>query len=327
MLGGLARRVAYVAKVRADTNRKMLVFDSGGLFTNGSEDASSPAAKEKAQRIARAYRRMGAAAVNVGTSDLLMGVAFLRAEAKKKLPILSANLVYSSNKTPLFPPFLIRDVDGIRIGVTGLLSPDWTPAVRRAAGSRVAALNPAAAAAEALKNLRGRADIVMLLSDLNAQEEKEVVEAVSGIHFVLGGREGRFGAAPIGREEIPRLQSYRHGMYVGRLDLQIAQPGLPIVEKNRLQRTESQLREKEDLLHNLKKWEGEDTAPGLLRRIKETEKEIERLREVLRWIASSPEYGNFYQWLMIPLDVGITEDPQVRKWFEKKKKSSHRVPG
>jgi len=326
MLGGLARRVAYVGEAVSDAGQRMLVVDSGALFTDEDEDASSPAGRAKAERIARAYRRMGAAAVNVGASDLLMGIAFLQAEAKKKLPLLSANLVNSSDKTPLFPPFVVRDVGGIRVGVMGLLSPEWTPAIRRAAGSRVEALNPAAAAIETMKKLRERADIVMLLSALDVREEEAVLNVVSGIHFVLGGREGRFGTAVVGREKVPRLQSYKHGMYVGRLDIHMTQMGLPIMEKNRMQRVESQLVDKEYLLGNLKKWDHGNASTGLLRRIKETEKDIERLREELHEIASSPEPKNYYRWTMVPMDAAIAEDRQVREWFEKEKNSPHQSP-
>jgi 2',3'-cyclic-nucleotide 2'-phosphodiesterase (5'-nucleotidase family) len=265
---------------------------------------------------------MGVQAVNVGGGDLLMGVAFLQAEGKK-LPFLSANLIGSSDRKLLFPPFIVRDVEGVRVGVTGLLSPDWTPAVRRVAGNRVAVLNPAAAAVEAMKGLRDKADVVILLSDLSLPEEAAVVDAVPGIHFVLGGREGRFGTALVGNGDVPRLQSYRQGMYVGRLDMDIVRPGLPILEKNRAQRLESQLNDKESLFRHLKKWDGEDTAPGLLRRIRETEEEIEHLREVLQRTRSVPESGNFYQWLMVPMNTSIAEDRLVREEFAEEKK----VPG
>ncbi len=279
----------------------------------------SPAEKARAERIARAYRRMGVQAVNVGGGDLLMGVAFLQAKGKR-LPFLSANLVRSSSRKLLFPPFIVRDIEGVRVGVTGLLSPDWTPAVRRAVGSRVAVLDPVAAAVEAMKGMRGRADVVILLSDLSLAEEDAVVDAVPGIHFILGGRDGRYGAALAGKGDVPRLQSYRHGMYVGRLEMDIVRPGLPILEKNRAQRLESQLNDKESLLHHLKKWDGEDTAAGLRRRIKETEEEIEHLRDVLQRTRSVPESGNFYQWLMVPMNTSIAEDRLVKKELAEKKK-------
>ncbi len=61
-------------------NQRVLVVDSGDLFFKFSSDSDGDKTLMKGKIIGRAYRQMGAAAVNVGCLDLLQGLDFLRRE-------------------------------------------------------------------------------------------------------------------------------------------------------------------------------------------------------------------------------------------------------
>jgi 2',3'-cyclic-nucleotide 2'-phosphodiesterase (5'-nucleotidase family) len=218
VLGGLARRVSFVEKLK-DEGTPVIVIDSGHLFTDVRSNVDKKQALTKARLISSAYKRMHVAAVNVSDSDLMQGLAFLRNEASRGLPLISANLVDPAGKSLVFPPYVIKKIDKISIAFLGLLSPYATPAIQNAVGKKLQVKDPVETAREMVKKLLKRADIIILLSDLDAKTERDVIKAAPGIHFVLGGREGRFIQAPLWEGQTPILESYRNGMYIGKLHL------------------------------------------------------------------------------------------------------------
>ena len=133
MLGGLARRVSLVEKLGSE-DRSLLVVDSGNLFTGAWAGANQKQSRIKARLISRAYMRMGVAAINVGDLDLLQGLAFLRKEASRGLPLVSSNLVDPSTKTSIVKPYIIKKVGSIRVAFFGLLSADIRTDIYKEAG-------------------------------------------------------------------------------------------------------------------------------------------------------------------------------------------------
>jgi hypothetical protein len=133
VLGGLARRVSFVEKLKGE-GKPVLVVDSGHLFTDAGTGIDHTQSLTKARLISRAYKRMGVAAINVGDWDLMQGMAFLREEASRGLPLISANLVDQSRGAPIFKPYIIKKINKTRIAFFGLLSPDINPTILKATG-------------------------------------------------------------------------------------------------------------------------------------------------------------------------------------------------
>lgn len=200
----------------------VLVVDSGHLFNNTKASSVPDRALARARLISRVYKRMGVAAVNVGDSDLNQGLSFLREEASRGLPLISTNLIDPSRGEPIFLPYVIKKVDNIRVAFFGLVSPDMNPASRKATAKKVFIKDPVETAQGVMNTLRGQADIVILLSDLGVERERELLRKVPGIHFVLGGHEGQYIRSPMREGDTPILQSYIKGMYAGKLQLTIA---------------------------------------------------------------------------------------------------------
>ena len=221
MLGGLARRVSLVEKLK-DEGKPVLVVDSGNLFTDMRAGVDNKRSITRAQLISRTYKHMGVAAINVGAFDLVQGLAFLRNEASRGVPLISSNLVEPSRKMPIFRPYIVKTVNKTRIAFFGLLSPAVNPAIQKIEGEKFLVKDPVETARAVLDKLRGRADVIILLSALDSNGEREVVKAVSGIHFVLGGHEGGYIQTPVWERQTPILESYRNGMYAGKLQLRFA---------------------------------------------------------------------------------------------------------
>lgn len=209
----------------------VLIVDSGHLFTGMGKDVNQQQSLTKAQLIGRAYKHMGVAAINVGDADLTQGLTFLRNAASQGLPLISANLIDPARKSPIFSPYTIKKVGKIRIALFGLASPVKNQAIPHPPENKFLVGDPVKAARKMFEKLRQKADIIILLSDLDAKRERAVIKAVPGIHFVLGGHEGRFIQTPLWEGHTPILESYKNGMYAGTLHLTFVKASSPFSYK------------------------------------------------------------------------------------------------
>lgn len=320
MQGGLARRVAYVEKVRAE-KPSVLVVDSGDLFFTPYSGGDTEKKLAKARLISRAYRRMGTAAINVGDADLLSGVDFLRDEYSQGLPLVSSNLLDPATKKPIFSPYVIRKEAGVRIAFFGLLSPEFTPdvgaVIKNANEGRISIKDPVEAARETIQKLKGQADLVILLSDLGLYKDQMVANAVPGIHFILGGHEGRFlrKSQPAGKTHI--LQSYAKGMYVGQLRLILENPASPFKDEGEVQQIQERIRGLDSQLRSLQQ-ERQRLAyqnPGNLdQSIQDVTRQKKNLEEELKR-GNAGGQGNHFLFTQESMEPGLPEDEEVRKWI------------
>jgi 2',3'-cyclic-nucleotide 2'-phosphodiesterase (5'-nucleotidase family) len=282
VLGGLARRASLVEKLKRE-DASLLVVDSGNLVTGAWTDANRNQSLMRARLISRAYMRMGAAAINVGALDLLPGLAFLRKEASRGFLLVSANIVDPATKTSIFKPYIIRKVGTIRVAFFGLLSPNISTDIYKEAGKQFLVKDPVRTAREVIGMLRGKAGVIILLSDLPSDSQQEVIKAAPGIHFVLGGRDGRYVQSPVWEGHTPILESYTYGMYAGRLQLDYVNASSPFKHE----KTEEQARQQAS------------SGDG-----PRTSKEF-------------PPRNNRFQWTLMPLDISIPEDREISGWIKK----------
>ncbi len=282
MLGGLARRVSLTEKLGSE-DRSLLVVDSGNLFTGAWAGPNQKQSIIKARLLSRAYMQMGVAAINVGDLDLLQGLAFLRKEASRGLPLVSSNLVDSATKTWVVKPYIIKKVGAIRVAFFGLLSPDMRTDIYKEAGGKFLVKEPVKTAREMTGMLRGKADLIILLSALSSNLQKEVISAAPGIHFVLGGRDSRYVQSPLWEGQTPILESYKYGMYAGKLQLTFVNASLPYS----YERTEEQAKQQ--------------ASSG----------------DELRTSRKPSSRINRFTWTLIPLDMSLPEDKDVSGWIRK----------
>ncbi len=167
MQGGLARRAAYIDKARS--GERVFVVDTG-RFCSDPAMADREKARAKSELMGRAYRRMGMSAVNVSDWELAQGLTFLKSEADKGLPLISANLLNSDGKR-IFPAYVIKKADGVKIAFIGLMRPEIN---HNTANEKIIIKNPAEAARSVTKLLKGKADIIIMLSDMGAELDKKI---------------------------------------------------------------------------------------------------------------------------------------------------------
>ena len=314
MLGGLARRTAFAEKLRGEGS-PVLAVDSGDLFFDAEARTDPQTAINKAKVIGKTYRRMGVAAVSVGDTDLLHGLPFLQEEAAEGLPLISANLVEPKKRTPIFAPLVIQEANGVRVALIGLTRPNLDSTVKKAVGNAAVVKAPVEAARETVAALRGKVDLIVLLSDIGLTEARDVAKAVPGIHFILGGHEARHfnfleqeGGTWIG-------QSYYKGMSVGKLRLVIEEKGTPFQDEGATDRIQQHISNLGVRLRALNAANERQPTASLQRQIKEANDLMARLERDLSRAEERAIKGNRFRWNIQSLNAALPEDEQVRSWI------------
>jgi 2',3'-cyclic-nucleotide 2'-phosphodiesterase (5'-nucleotidase family) len=207
-----------------ENEKEVVILDAGDLlfkkfFKSVSGNEVKPAI-EKARLIVESLNVMGYDAVGIGDDDLTLGKDPLMEIAKSaNFPFLSSNILDETSEKPLFKPYLLKEVNGVRIGIFSLLSPDFFhgPSDHRKKGL---VLRPPVETAQAMVNeLRPKTDLIILLSHLGYSKDMELARAVQGIHVIVGSHTGINLVYPPVINGTIILQTGPKGMQAGKLHL------------------------------------------------------------------------------------------------------------
>jgi 2',3'-cyclic-nucleotide 2'-phosphodiesterase (5'-nucleotidase family) len=316
MLGGLARRATLLKNLQ-NQGGPVLAVDSGDLFFDQTTDqADVKKVLTKARLIAQAYKKMGIVAVNVGDRDLSQGLDFLKQEAAQGLPLISANLVDAVQRRPIFPPSVIREVSGVRIVFVGLLRSPLPAASEKSLEGKAVVEDPLDAARKAVAELKGKADLIILLSDLGWDQDIRIAKDIAGIPFILGGHEGRATTGPFQQGETFIVQSYQKGMYAGVLALPLEKPGSFFQDEGRTTRIQEALngldRRSRDLQGAKERNPHLDIRPAIEGIKQQKDKLQKELKEAQKTVAQ----GTRFRWTLEPISSSLAEDAEVRGLIE-----------
>ena len=214
-LGGLPRLATVIRKgVAART-----LVDAGNLLfpSKGVDDVTRAQHLLKADLLARAYRRLGVAAMNVAASDLTEGAGLLkRLQHQGATPFVSANVRPVGDHGPEVARSFLRTVGDIRVGITGATTPETVSGI-----DGMTALEYVPAVTAEVRALRERgADIVVVLAHMSQPVARELAVTVPGIDLILRAPGTSIESAPrapiqVGRTVIAEAGS--QGQHAGRV--------------------------------------------------------------------------------------------------------------
>ena len=259
---------------------------------------------EKAQLITESFNLMGYDAVGIGDDDLTLGKEFLlEMSGKANFPFLCSNLLDEGSGKILFQPFLIKEINGLRIGIFSLLSPDLftNPTDPRKKGLNFR--SPTETAQAMVKELEPKTDLIILLSHLGYPKDIGVAQTVRGINMIVGGHTGINLPYPPVIKNIITLQTAARGMFGGKLDL-LFYNNEPIFYNTATRISlENSLNSYNERLNSKRTPEAERTQ---LRKAKEeAEKTLDQLR-------SKNQFMNH----IVSLQEQMKEDPDITKMIE-----------
>lgn len=217
--GGLARRAHYIKKVSKETKNR-IILDVGDTFAIGLPGSGKE--KEKARKwaefILKIYEKVGYDAINIGDTDLVLGVHYLTALSKKsKIPFLSANLREKKTGQPVFEPYRIKQVNGLKIGIIGLLTPHLPPYLHKEMTGYIVE-DPIKIALKMTNGPMSHCDHIIALAHLNMMEVEELAQKVPRIPIIIGGNDRSF-IFPKQIHSSLWAQTDAFGLHIGRMNL------------------------------------------------------------------------------------------------------------
>lgn len=213
--GGLARVSAL---------RKQIMTESPHTLFLMAGDTISPSVESityKGRQMIDAWNLSGLDYATLGNHEFDFGPDVLRERmSESKFKWLAANVVDKKTGRTFAdtPDFLIREFEGVKVGIFGLTLPETITTSRP--GPDVDILDPCATAARIVPQIRARgAQVVIALTHLSMQEDKQLARC-SGVDVIIGGHEHTLLGSMAGHAPIFKMTA--DAREVGRIDLNIS---------------------------------------------------------------------------------------------------------
>ncbi len=239
---GLARVASRIRAIRKEVPGALLLDAGDTIQGSPLEYLHARRPNQDPDPMALAMSALGYDAMAVGNHEFNFGLEVLRkAQKESGFPWLSANTLSAADGKSPFPEYIVKTVDGVRVGVLGLTTPNipgWEPE-RNRPGLRWE--DPVDTARRLVPVLIGkeRCDLVVVLihsgpeidlatGESNGTENENRVAAlarqVPGIDLLLTGHTHR--KIPLTRlNGVPLIQPGRWGDFLARVDLELERKG------------------------------------------------------------------------------------------------------
>jgi 2',3'-cyclic-nucleotide 2'-phosphodiesterase (5'-nucleotidase family) len=223
--GGLARRSHTIKAVSKEVKNR-LILDAGDTFAIGlpARGKETEKARNRGEFILKIYEKMGYDAINIGDTDLVLGVDYLKTLSNKsKTPFLSANLRYKKTGLPVFQPYRVKEINGLKIGIIGLLTPHLPPYLLNEM-TDYSVEDPIKIAIKMTNGPLAHCDRIIALAHLNAMEIEELAAKVPRVSIIIGGNDRAF-IFPRQIHSSLWVQTDAFGLHLGKLNLRLKEGG------------------------------------------------------------------------------------------------------
>lgn len=215
---GKSAGLARVATLR----KKILAEQPNTLFLLAGDTISPSVASTifKGEQMVAAWNALGLDFAALGNHEFDFGPEVLIQRMKEsKFTWLAANVIDRRTGKPFngMPPFVIRKVGGVKVGVFGLLTTDTATSSKP--GAELRFVDPLLAARSVVRRMRARgAKIIVAVTHLTMSKDKEL--AATGLaDVIIGGHEHELLASLAGRT--PIFKWGQDARLLGRIDLNV----------------------------------------------------------------------------------------------------------
>lgn len=186
-VGGLARIKELVDSIRA-LNPGTLVLDAGDVMT-GNPISDRPYHGAEGGALFAMMNMIGYDAWCPGNHDFDISQDNLRRLVRiASFPTLSANLVNDRGDFAVGNvPYAIVAKGGLRIGIIGLMTPELYNLVNQNNLVGIRVLSPAETVRKYVDTLKGKTDIVVLLTHQGVELDSVLATEISGVAVIVGG--------------------------------------------------------------------------------------------------------------------------------------------
>lgn len=213
--GGLARLATLRKTVAAESSNTLFLLAGDTLSPSVASNIF------KGEQMIAGWNVVGLDYAALGNHEFDFGPEVLLERMKSsKFVWLAANVVDRRTGRSFggMPPFVIRNFNGVKVGIFGLLTPETAKA--SSPGKDVRFLDPYKTAARVVRQMRARgAKVVVAITHLAMPEDKKLAKSAR-IEVIIGGHEHEVLQAQSGCTPIFKMGS--DARLLGRIDLNIS---------------------------------------------------------------------------------------------------------
>lgn len=159
----------------------------------------------------------------------------LELESKSSMAFLSANIIYKNGGNLVFKPYVVKKFANFKVGILGLSSPETPNTTAKKNVEKIVFLDPIVTAKRYLSILKEKekCEILIILSHLGFEEDKNLAAKVPGYDYIFGGHSH----TKLSKEEniantnTAIFSSFEKGVFVGETVINIEDKDKKIIDK------------------------------------------------------------------------------------------------
>ncbi len=225
-IGGAARRATLIKQYRKKLGSHLLVIDAGDIC-----DGTPFSTEYHGDADAAAMNAIGYDLACPGNHEFNNPLEQARnLKSTMKFPVICANVRAKNQGKPIYIPYTVKEVDGVKIAFLGLLT--YSARTYPAASNDLIMEKPIDVARRIVPELRKQANLVVAVTHIGLEEDEQMAREVPGIDVIVGGHSHTMLSKPVC--VIPQsagtvtdakgtviVQDYQYGCTLGKLDLTI----------------------------------------------------------------------------------------------------------
>ncbi len=170
---GLAKIFTKIKEIRKE-NKNTILFDSGDLLQGTPlTDYYSKKEKNSLNPMIKAMNIMGYDALGIGNHEYDYGLDNLsKAVEDAKFSMLSANTYYYGTDKNVFKPYIIKEIDGVKVGIIGFTTPGVAIWSKNLVDKKYQFGDILLSAKKFIPELEKQSDIIIAIPHTGLEEEK-----------------------------------------------------------------------------------------------------------------------------------------------------------
>jgi 5'-nucleotidase / UDP-sugar diphosphatase len=198
-----------------EKNKSTLILDAGDAL-KGSNTLFYPT-----EPVLKEMNSVGYDAMAMGNREF----NYIRKVIEKRMneaafPILCANVVDLKNKVNhCFTRYIVKTVNSIKVGIFGFTVVQYTDDSLWLPLFKFRFLEPIKTSEAIINELRDKVDLLILLSHLGINYDRNIAEQTKGIDLIIGGHSHTLLEEPLRVGNTRIIQAGSHGKYVGKMVL------------------------------------------------------------------------------------------------------------
>jgi S-sulfosulfanyl-L-cysteine sulfohydrolase len=218
-VGGLARMATVFEALRAERGHELLFIDGGDTI-----QGSGPAAWTQGAVVIEPMNALGFDLAVPGNWSVAYGADLMKKRAAEfKHPVIAANVFDGATGELRFKPYMIREVNGLRVGIIGFTEPD-IPTRQPPHMSDGLSFKGAEVLPPLVKDLRENhsVDVVILATHIGLPKATHLADTIEGVDVVLSSDTHERTYDPIVRGNTWVVEAGAFASFVGVLDLVVS---------------------------------------------------------------------------------------------------------